>query len=90
MKDFAINVSFVPYLNVVQCTMPTADYDIWLQDEGKLVTALSEKIEYGDTETTITLSLPWFEVCKRYIQSCYEFQPHEYDVLSSSPAFIRS
>jgi len=66
MKDLAINVIFIPSLNAVQCTIPTSDYDVWQQEEGKLVTALSEKIVHGDAVTIITLSAHWFEICKKY------------------------
>jgi hypothetical protein len=70
MKDFAMQVSFIPSLNAVQCTIPTADYDKWRQEEGRLVTALSDKVESDDKVTTLTLSVPWFEICKRYCRIC--------------------
>jgi hypothetical protein len=66
MKDSAINVVYITRLDAVQYTMPTAVYNVWRQEEGKLVTALSDKVECDDAVTTITLSAPWFEICQRY------------------------
>ena len=66
MKDLAINMLFIPNLNAVQITMSTADYDTWQQDEGKLVVALSEKVVHINAVTIITLSVHWFEICKKY------------------------
>ena len=66
MKDYANNVSFIPDLNVIQCTMATADYAKWQQEEGKLITALSDEVVHDDALTTITISAPWFEISKMY------------------------
>ena len=69
MKDLAIKVSHIPYLDAVQCSMSTEDYDIWQQEEGKIVTALSEEVMHGDVVTIIILSAYWFEICKKYFRT---------------------
>ena len=66
MKNLKIKALFIPDLNIVECTMSTADYEKWLQEEGKIFSGLSEKVVHGDDATTITLSVPWFDICKRY------------------------
>ena len=66
MKDLVIKASLIPNSSAVQCTMPTADYAVWSRDEGKIFTELSEKVIHGDASTTIILSAPWFDICKRY------------------------
>ena len=77
MKDFTIRASFIPHLNAVQCTMPTADYEIWLQEEGKIFSEISEKVVHDDAVTTITLSVHWFEICKRYCRILFDIQTHD-------------
>ena len=66
MKGLEMKALFVPHLNIVHCTMLTADYEIWLQKEGKVFLELSEKVVHDAAVTTITLSIPWFDICRRY------------------------
>ena len=83
MKDFTMRASFIPHLNTVQCTMPTAHYEIWLQEEGKIFSELSEEVVHGDTVTTITLSVPWFDICKRYCRILIQMHDSPDIVLST-------
>ena len=66
MKNFVMKASFIPRLNSFQCTMPTAAYENWLREEGQIFAALSEKVVHNGAVTTITLSEPWFDICRRY------------------------
>ena len=69
MKDFTIKTSLNSDLKTVECTISTADYEMWLKEEGALFTQLSEKVVHGDSVTTITLSTSWFDICKRYCKN---------------------
>ena len=66
MKNLEMKALFVPHLNIVQCTISTANYEKWLQEEGKIFSELSEKVVHNGVTTTITLSESWFDICKRY------------------------